>query len=129
MIPSFTVGSEKYNEAFLACWNEMIEVVFDDVQTLKTPLHDYPVEVIDNVVRVILRNQFQMDDFAIKKNAVLQYLRSHFDERINDVVPEMDTVTESKKYILDEKDKLAALRQENPDIMDFIQILNLRLKN
>lgn len=129
VITSFPVGSEKYNEAFLACWNEMIDIVFDDVQTLKVPLHNYPVEVNDNVARVILRNQFQMDDFAMKKNAVLQYLRSHFDERINDVIPEMDTTSEAKKYILDEKDKLEVLRQENPDIVDFMQTLNLRLKN
>ncbi|MCQ2279345.1 MAG: hypothetical protein MJZ49_00905 [Bacteroidales bacterium] len=129
VMPSFIVGSEKYNEAFLSCWNEMIDIVFEDVQTLRIPLHNYPVEVNDNVARVILRNQFQMDDFAMKKNAVLQYLRSHFDERINDVIPEMDTTSEAKKYILDEKDKLEVLRQENPDIVDFMQTLNLRLKN
>lgn len=129
VMPSFPVGSEKYNEAFLACWNEMIDIVFEDVQTLKIPLHNYPVEVSENVARVILRNDFQMDDFSMKKNVVLQYIRSHFDERINDVIPEMDTVSEAKKYILDEKDKLEVLRQENPDIVDFMQTLNLRLKN
>ncbi len=107
----------------------MIDTIFEKVPTLHTPLKHYPVDLRDNTVYVALRNDLQMDDFAMKKPAVLQYLRNHFSESIADVIPQIDATSEAKKFILDEHDKLEVLRQQNPDIVDFVNTLNLRLKN
>lgn len=119
----------KYQEAFQQCWLQMLDIVFDKIPTLQNPLKHYPVEVKDNIVHLILRNDLQMENFSMKKITVLQYLRTNFDNKIDDVIPVIDTTSEAKKFILDEQDKLDTLRQQNPDFVDFVKTLNLRLKN
>ena len=120
---------EKYFEKFKEQWDAMVDNVFSKVPTLLTPLKNYPLEVKNNVVYLKLRNSMQVDDFSIKKVAVLQYLRNHFDPNINDVEVSIDDKTELKKYILDVKDKIQELQHQNPDFAEFMQTLHLQSCN
>ena len=120
---------ENYFEKFKEQWDAMVDNVFSKVPTLLTPLKNYPLEVKNNVVYLKLRNSMQVDDFSIKKVAVLQYLRNHFDPNINDVEVSIDDKTELKKYILDEKDKIQELQHQNPDFAEFMQTLHLQSCN
>ncbi len=120
---------EKYFEKFKEKWDEMVDAIFNKVPTLQAPLKNYPLEVKNDIVYLKLRNSMQVDDFSIKKVAVLQYLRNHFDPNINDVEVELDDKTEAKKYILDEKDKIKELQHQNPDFAEFMQTLNLQSCN
>ena len=106
----------------------MIDIVFDKVPTLQAPLKHYVPEIKEFIIHISLKNDFQQDDFASKKNEVLQYLRNNFDERINDVETAMAKEDDVQKYILDDDDKLTELKQQNPDLGDFIKTLNLRIK-
>ena len=120
---------ENYFEKFKEQWDAMVDNVFSKVPTLLAPLKNYPLEVKNNVVYLKLRNSMQVDDFSIKKVAVLQYLRNHFDPNINDVEVSIDDKTELKKYILDEKDKIQELQHQNPDFAEFMQTLHLQSCN
>jgi hypothetical protein len=120
---------DNYFEKFKEQWDAMVDNVFSKVPTLLTPLKNYPLEVKNNVVYLKLRNSMQVDDFSIKKVAVLQYLRNHFDPNINDVEVSIDDKTELKKYILDEKDKIQELQHQNPDFAEFMQTLHLQSCN
>lgn len=120
---------EQHIERFKAQWNEMVDCVFNKVPTLQAPLKNYPLELRNNTIYLKLRNSMQVDDFSIKKVAVLQYLRNHFDPNINEVEVELDDKTEAKKYILDEKDKIKELQHQNPDFAEFMQTLNLQSCN
>ena len=122
-------NSNNYPENFMKCWSQLIDSIFADVPTLHTPLKNYTPTLKDNIVNVPLKNERQIEDFTIKKTAILQYLRANFDEKIDDVVTTLVTNQEVKKFILDEHDKLQALREQNPDVVDFITALNLRLRN
>lgn len=106
----------------------MIDIVFDKVPTLQAPIKHYTAEIKDFVIHIALKNDFQQDDFAAKKNEVLQYIRNNFDERINDVETTMAKEDDVQKYILDDDDKITELKQQNPDLGDFIKTLNLRIK-
>lgn len=119
------ISPEKFKEK----WDEMVDNIFNKVPTLQAPLKNYPLELKNNIVYLKLRNSMQVDDFSIKKVAVLQYLRNHFDPNINDVEVELDDKTEVKKYILDEKDKIKELQHQNPDFAEFMQTLNLQSCN
>lgn len=107
----------------------MTDAVFSQVPTVHATLKLNVPQLDDNTIRITLKNERQLDDFSIKKQAVLQYLRSHFEEGIDDVVAEVDTEMETQRYILDDKDKLDELRVQNPDITDFIKVLNLRIRS
>lgn len=113
----------------MACWLQLIDIIFAEVPTLHAPLKNYTPTLSNNIVNVPLKNERQMDDFANKKVEVLRYLRTNFDEKIDDVVTKLEEHMETKKFILDEQDKLQALREQNPDVADFISSLNLRLRN
>jgi hypothetical protein len=120
---------EKYFEKFKEQWDAMVDSVFNKVPTLQAPLKNYPLELKNNIVYLKLRNSMQVDDFSIKKVAVLQYLRNHFNPNLNDIEVELDDKTEVKKYILDEKDKIKELQHQNPDFAEFMQTLNLQSCN
>ena len=59
---------------------------------------------------------------------MLAYLRTHFDEKIEDIVVKTNEQLETKKIIYDVKDKLQNFKEQNPEFDDFIQILDLKIK-
>lgn len=116
-------------ETFQLFWETMVEAIFADVPTLHEPLKHYHPVRKENILIIPVKNDIQENDFATRKHQVLSYLRQNWDETLDDLEVKLDNAMETKKYILDDNDKLNALREQNPDIADFIKSLNLRIKN
>ena len=116
-------------ETFQTFWETMVATVFADVPTLHEPLKHYHPVRKENIIIIPVKNDIQENDFAPRKHQVLAYLRQNWDETLDDIEVKLDLNMETKKYILDDNDKLNALREQNPDIADFIKSLNLRIKN
>lgn len=114
-------------EILLPHWLPMLEAVFSKTPTLYASLKNYLPTIEDNIIKIVLKNERQEDDFKTKKSNVLAYLRNNCSNAIEDVVLTIDINMESKKFILDDKDKYEELRHQNPDIVDFIRVLNLRI--
>ena len=124
-VSDFDVDSEE----FQSFWETMVDAIFADIPTLHEPLKHYHPERKGNILIIPVRNDIQENDFAPRKHQVLAYLRQNWDEKLDDIEVKLDISTETKKYILDDNDKLNALREQNPDIADFIKFLNLRIKH
>lgn len=116
-------------ENFQLFWEAMVDAVFADVPTLHEPLKHYHPVRKENILIVPVKNDIQENDFAPRKHQVLRYLRENWDEKLDDIEVKLDINMEIKKFILDDNDKLNALREQNPDIADFIKFLNLRIKH
>ena len=116
-------------ETFQQFWETMVEAIFADVPTLHEPLKHYHPVRKENILIIPVKNDIQENAFAPRKHQVLRYLRQNWDETLDDIEVKLDSAMETKKYILDDNDKLNALREQNPDIADFIKSLNLRIKN
>ena len=116
-------------ETFQLFWETMVEAIFADVPTLHEPLKHYHPVRKENILVIPVKNDLQENAFAPRKHQVLCYLRQNWDETLDDIEVKLDNAMETKKYILDDNDKLNALREQNPDIADFIKSLNLRIKN
>ena len=116
-------------EAFQAFWETMADNLFADVPTLHEPLKHYHPVRKENILIIPVKNDIQENAFAPRKYQVLKYLRDNWDETLDDIEVKLDINMETKKFILDDNDKLNALREQNPDIADFIKSLNLRIKN
>ena len=117
------------SEEFQSFWETMVDAFFADIPTLHEPLKHYHPERKGNILIIPVRNDIQENDFAPRKHQVLAYLRQNWDEKLDDIEVKLDINMETKKFILDDNDKLNALREQNPDIADFIKFLNLRIKH
>jgi len=110
-------------------WRAMFNHVFAFVPTIYIPLKETLPEIENNIIKVIVKNEVQKEHFEAKIRDILEYLRTHFDEKIEDVVVEANEKLETKKIIYDVKEKLQNFKEQNPEIDDFLQILELKIKD
>lgn len=109
-------------------WNEMFETVFKDIPTIYYPLKEYVPTIQDNVIEINLKNDLQKDHFDPKIREVLAYLRTNFNDAIEDIVVRVDESVVTRKVIYDTADKMKNLAEQNPSFEDFNAILDLRVK-
>jgi len=109
-------------------WNEMFETVFKDIPTIYYPLKEYVPTIQDNIIEINLKNDLQKDHFDPKIREVLAYLRTNFNEAIEDIIVQVDESIVTRKVIYDTADKMKNLTEQNPSFEYFNAILDLRVK-
>jgi hypothetical protein len=110
-------------------WRAMFNQVFASVPTIYFPLKETLPVIENNIIKITVKNIPQKEHFEAKTREALAYLRTHFDEKIEDIVVETNELLETKKIIYDIKDKLQNFKEQNADFDDFIQILDLKIKD
>jgi DNA polymerase III delta prime subunit len=110
-------------------WHAMFEQVFAHVPTIYYPLKETVPVFEDNIIKIVVKNEIQKEHFEAKKREALEYLRTHFDEKIEDVVIEINEKMETKKIIYDIKDKLQNFKEQNEEFDAFLQILDIKIKD
>ena len=113
---------------FPETWQKMFELVFASVPTIYFPLKNSIPEIDNNIINLTVKNEIQKEHFEAKKREVLEYLRTHFSEQIEDIIVRANEQMETKKIIYDVKDKLQNFKEQNVEFDDFVQILNLTIK-
>lgn len=126
--PVLQVSPVSENANFSEHWSTMFEQVFSAVPTIYNPLKDSLPEIEAQIIKVIVKNDIQKEHFEAKKREALEYLRIHYDEKIEDIVIETNERLEVKKIIYDTKDKLQNFKEQNKEFEDFVQILDLKIK-
>ncbi|MCL1850027.1 MAG: hypothetical protein FWF70_01255 [Bacteroidetes bacterium] len=122
--------SEKDTPAtFQDHWHTMFGQVFASVPTIYFPLKEYLPEIENNIIKVTVKNDVQKEHFEAKTREVLEYLRTHYDEQIEDIVVKTDEKMVTKKIIYDVKDKLQNFKEQNEEFDEFLQILELQIKD
>jgi len=107
----------------------MFEQVFASVPTIYFSLKESLPEIENNIIKVVVKNVIQKEHFEAKTREVLEFLRTHYDERIEDIVVETNELLETKKIIYDVKDKLQNFKEQNEEFEEFLQILDLKIKD
>ena len=110
-------------------WRTMFEQIFSAIPTIYYTLKDLLPEIENNIIKVTVKNDVQKEHFEAKTREVLEYLRTHFDEKIEDIVVESNENMVTKKIIYDAKDKLQNFKEQNQEFEDFLQILDLKIKD
>ena len=119
-------ADEKFKEA----WHTMFELLFREIATIYYPLKEMVPSIQHNVIQVKVRNEMMKENFESRVRLALEYLRNNYDPRIDDIRVEVDSVSEPvTKVIYDTQDKMNDLSRENPDLPDFVKILNLSAKD
>ena len=123
---SISSTDEKFKEA----WGTMFELLFREIATIYYPLKGMVPTIEQNIIRVKVKNESMKENFESRIRLALEYLRNNYDPRIDDIQVEVDVQTETvNKVIYDTQDKMNDLKKENPDLPDFLKILNLSAKD
>jgi hypothetical protein len=110
-------------------WLSMFNQVFASVPTIYFPLKETLPEIENNIIKITVKNEIQKEHFEAKKREVLEYLRTHFNEQVEDITVEANEQMATKKIIYDPRDKLQNFKEQNIEFEDFVQILDLKIKD
>ena len=121
--------TETENVDFPTHWHTMLTQVFASIPIIYYSLKETLPEIKNNIIHVVVKNTLQKEHFEAKTREVLAFLRTHFDEKIENVIVEANEQLETKKIIYDVKDKLQNFKEQNIEFDDFIQILDLKIKD
>lgn len=124
-----TEAPAKEPEDFETCWKQLFEELFSNIPMIYHPLKDKLPTLEDGVIKVEVLNDFQKDQFEMRKRAVLEYWRNHFAINVDDLEIAVNENMEMKKIIYSSDDKMKNLEEQNPDIRNFLQVLNFRVKD
>ena len=110
-------------------WRTMFEQVFASVPTIYFTLKETLPNIENSIVKVTVKNEIQKEHFEAKIREVLEFLRNHYNEQIEDIIVETNEQMKTKKIIYDVKDKLQNFKKQNEEFEDFLQILDLKIKD
>ena len=113
---------------FNESWCAMLDQVFSAIPIIHKPLKESLPNIENNIIKVTVLNDLQKERFEAKKREVLEFLRTHFNEQIEDIIVETNMKMETKKFIYDAKEKWENLKEQNIEIEEFIQTLDLKMK-
>lgn len=126
--PQETPGGDAAPETFESCWLEMVDALFQKKPAFYHQLRDYLPRYENDVIYVEVENEFQKNQLEMSKRTMLEYWRDRF--RLN--VDEMEFVIqehERKKVIFTSEDKVNNMLEQRPELRDFLQVLNFRIKD
>jgi len=123
------VGKSDTKQRFPTQWRTMFNQVFASVPTIYIPLKETLPEVDDNIIKITVKNQIQKEHFESKTREIIDFLKTHYDKQIKDIVVETNERLETKKIIYDVKEKLQNFKDQNNNFEDFLQILDLKIKD
>ena len=120
---------EKEQLTFIQHWEKIVDLYFEKVPTVYYALKkEYIPEIVDNVVQIKVKNQLQKEDIDVRIREILSYLRNNFDNSIDNVEVHVDGTIASKAKIMDARDKMNLLNEQNKSLPEFLQILKLTIK-
>ena len=123
------VESKIQNTELPQLWNMMLQSVFQSIPTIYYPLKDIVPQVKDNVIYLVVKNAIQKEHFENKRREVFEYLNQHASFKVEDIIITVDELVETKKIIYDQDDKIKNFTEQNPEFQDFLQILDLKIKD
>lgn len=121
--------AEEITDPLTLNWNNMLENVFAKIRTILYPLKNNPPTIKNNIIYVKVKGAIQEEHFNSKKREALAYWRNNVDEKIEDIIVETDETLEAPKMIYDNTDKLNHFKEENAEFSEFLNILNLKIKD
>lgn len=115
-------------ETFESCWTQMVDVIFQKKPAFYHQLRDYLPRFENDVIYVDVENDFQKNQLEMSKRSMLEYWRNTFKLNVNEIEFVIHE-HEKKKVIYTSEDKVNNMLEQNPELKDFLQVLNFRIKD
>lgn len=118
------------DENFETAWNTMFDLLFVKIATVYYPMKGVIPKLKDNVIYVKVKNELMKENFEPQIRLALEYLRNNYSPKIDNIVVRVEEVKEEKSTLIyDTQDKMNDLWRENPQMPEFLKILNLSAKD
>jgi hypothetical protein len=115
-------------ETFEECWTQMVDNIFQKKPAFYHQLRDYIPRFENDIIYVEVENDFQKNQLEMSKRAMLEFWRNQFQLNVNDIEFVIHE-HERKKVIYTSEDKVENMLEQNPELKDFLQVLNFRIKD
>lgn len=126
---SATTQKTNSPEQFADLWKQLFKDLFEKKPMLYFPLKDTIPNYQDHIIHVEVLNDFQKDEYERMKRDIIEYWHNHFDLVVDDIVISMNKNIEIKKVIYSAEDKFRELEGQNPQLRDFLNIINFKIKD
>ncbi|MBO7490888.1 MAG: hypothetical protein J6T59_00445 [Bacteroidales bacterium] len=122
-------SSEPREETLESNWNEVVEAIFKNLPMLYYILKKTLPTYQDDVLTVEVSNGIQEEGLRQRKRAVLEYWRNHFKMNVDDfeIVVNENKVIETA--ILTSDEQFQKMKEQNPELKEFLEILKFSMKN
>lgn len=118
---------QESQDSFLTHWNNMLDAIFNKVPTVYYSLKNYQPDKLENDILITVKNELQKDEIEGRQREILSYFRNNYNNEIDKIKIIIDANLESKVVILDNREKMKILKEQNSDINNFIEILKLKM--
>ena len=122
-------SSEPKEETLESNWNEVVEAIFKNLPMLYYILKKTQPTYQDDILTVEVSNGIQEEELRQRKRAVLEYWRNHFKMNVDDfeIVVNENKVIETA--ILTSDEQFQKMKEQNPELKEFLNILKFSMKN
>ena len=124
-VENFTIP---VTETFDECWGKTVDAIFQKKPAFYHQLRDYLPRYENDIIYVDVENDFQKNQLEMSKRAMLEYWRNQFKLNVDDIEFVIHE-HERKKVIYTSEDKVENMLEQNPELKDFLQVLNFRIKD
>ena len=122
-----TQPEQESSADFMSHWNNMLDLVFEKVPTVYFSLRNNLPDILGNDILITVKNELQKNEIEMRQRDILSYLRINYNNEIEKIKIVIDADLESKVVILDNREKIRILKEQNTDIVNFIEILKLKI--
>jgi hypothetical protein len=126
--PNETEPKNAVTETFEECWQKMVDSIFKKKPAFYHQLRDYLPRYENDIITVDVENDFQKNQLEMSKRAMLEFWRNQFQLNVDDIEFVIHE-HERKKVIYTSEDKVENMLEQNPELKDFLQVLNFRIKD
>jgi len=116
-------------EDFATCWNQLFTELFSNNFLIYYNLKDETPEYQDDTIRITVKNDIQREEFDSRRKSILEYWRNHFKLNVDDLEIIVNEQKAEKKVIINSEDKMNNMMEQNPQLKDFLSILQFRIKD
>ena len=109
-------------------WIAMCETILLNVPALYHLFKLNIPQYENHIITVVVNNGIAEAFFSNKKREILAYMRNNFDTGIEDIVLDIQTEAVQKKFLLSNQEQAELLHQQNSELSDFMNLLELKLR-
>lgn len=114
-------------EVFEKCWLQMVDNLFHTTPTHCLILERDIPKYENDVITIEVNNQIIGEELERRKRAILEYWRNHFKLNVDDFEIVVNEEMKVGSAILTADDQFKKMKEQNPQLLDFLNAMNFKM--
>ncbi len=123
-----TPAPELVSDSFENCWKTLFSELFSANHLVYHSLKDETPRYENDTIFIEVKNNIQKEQIESRKVSILEYWRNHFALNVDELEVTVNEQKEEKKVIVNAEDKMRNMAEQNDQLLDFLNVLNFRMK-